>query len=75
MVYQIYPRSFADSNADGIGDLQGIIERLDYLSELGVDVLWLSSSIPRRTTTTATTSATTRTSTRSSARSPTSTGC
>ena len=40
--YQIYPRSFADSNGDGIGDLQGIIGKLDYLKELGVDVLWLS---------------------------------
>ena len=42
VVYQIYPRSFADSNGDGIGDLQGIIGRLDYLVELGVDVIWLS---------------------------------
>lgn len=40
--YQIYPRSFSDSNKDGIGDLQGIIDRLDYLKELGVDALWLS---------------------------------
>ncbi|WP_406465081.1 alpha-glucosidase [Streptomyces sp. NBC_00111] len=46
VVYQIYPRSFADSNADGIGDLQGIIERLDHLSQLGVDVLWLSPVYP-----------------------------
>jgi oligo-1,6-glucosidase len=46
VVYQIYPRSFADSNADGIGDLQGITERLDYLSQLGVDVLWLSPVHP-----------------------------
>ena len=42
VVYQIYPRSFADSNGDGIGDLVGIIERLDHLHALGVDVLWLS---------------------------------
>jgi oligo-1,6-glucosidase len=42
VVYQVYPRSFADSNGDGIGDLQGIIGRLDYLKELGVDVVWLS---------------------------------
>ncbi|WP_280768565.1 glycoside hydrolase family 13 protein [Salipaludibacillus daqingensis] len=42
VVYQIYPRSFNDSNGDGIGDLQGIIEKLDYLKKLGVDVIWLS---------------------------------
>jgi oligo-1,6-glucosidase len=42
IIYQIYPRSFNDSNADGIGDLRGIINRLDYLQNLGVDVLWLS---------------------------------
>lgn len=40
--YQIYPKSFCDSNGDGIGDLQGIISRLDYLKELGVDIIWLS---------------------------------
>lgn len=42
VVYQIYPRSFKDSNGDGIGDLVGIIEKLDYLKELGIDVIWLS---------------------------------
>ena len=42
VVYQIYPRSFKDSDGDGIGDLRGIIEKLDYLQELGVDVVWLS---------------------------------
>ncbi|AJQ95059.1 glycoside hydrolase family 13 protein [Gynuella sunshinyii] len=42
VVYQIYPRSFMDSNNDGIGDIPGIISKLDYLAELGVDVLWLS---------------------------------
>ncbi len=42
VVYQIYPRSFADANGDGIGDLRGILSRLDYLQWLGVDVLWLS---------------------------------
>lgn len=40
--YQIYPRSFFDSNNDGIGDLQGIIQRLDYLDDLGIDFLWIS---------------------------------
>ena len=42
VVYQIYPRSFADSNGDGIGDLPGITAHLDHLSELGVDTVWLS---------------------------------
>ena len=42
VVYQIYPRSFMDSNGDGIGDLPGIISKLDYLKELGIDVIWLS---------------------------------
>lgn len=40
--YQIYPRSFKDSNGDGIGDLNGIIEKLDYLKELGIDLIWVS---------------------------------
>ena len=42
MIYQIYPRSFKDSDGDGIGDLNGIIEKLDYLEELGIDAVWLS---------------------------------
>ena len=42
VVYQIYPRSFRDSNGDGIGDINGITEKLDYLKDLGVDVIWLS---------------------------------
>ncbi len=42
VVYQIYPRSFCDSNGDGIGDLRGIISKLDHLAALGVDVVWLS---------------------------------
>jgi len=41
VVYQIYPRSFNDSNNDGIGDIQGIIEKLDYIKKLGIDVIWL----------------------------------
>ena len=42
VIYQIYPRSFQDSNGDGIGDLQGITSRLDYLADLGIDAIWLS---------------------------------
>ncbi len=42
VVYQVYPRSFNDSNGDGIGDIKGITEKLDYLKELGIDVIWLS---------------------------------
>ncbi len=42
VVYQIYPRSFYDSNGDGIGDLRGIIEKIDYISSLGIDVIWLN---------------------------------
>ncbi|MCE7790905.1 alpha-glucosidase [Salipaludibacillus sp. CUR1] len=42
VIYQIYPRSFNDSNGDGIGDLKGITEKLDYLKQLGIDVIWLS---------------------------------
>ncbi|MEA5079092.1 MAG: alpha-glucosidase [Anaerolineaceae bacterium] len=44
--YQIYPRSFADGNGDGIGDFKGMIEKLDYLQELGVDAVWLSPHFP-----------------------------
>ncbi len=46
IIYQIYPRSFADSNGDGIGDLNGITSRLDYLADLGVDAIWLSPIYP-----------------------------
>ena len=42
LIYQIYPRSFQDSNGDGIGDIPGIISRLDHLQALGVDAVWLS---------------------------------
>jgi len=42
VIYQIYPRSFNDSNGDGVGDIPGIIEKLDYLEELGVDIIWLN---------------------------------
>ena len=42
VVYQIYPRSFCDSNGDGIGDLRGIISKLDYIKNLGVNAVWLS---------------------------------
>src|SRR4030042_6138939 len=44
--YQVYPRSFADGNGDGIGDIPGIISRLDYLAGLGVDAIWLSPHYP-----------------------------
>jgi len=46
VIYQIYPRSFMDTNGDGIGDLPGIISKLDYLEWLGVDALWLSPIYP-----------------------------
>src|SRR5437588_2686256 len=46
VIYQIYPRSFKDSNSDGIGDLQGIINQLDYLNWLGVDAMWISPFYP-----------------------------
>ena len=42
VAYQIYPKSFKDSNGDGIGDLKGITQKLDYLEKLGIDILWLS---------------------------------
>jgi alpha-glucosidase len=46
IIYQIYPRSFKDSNNDGIGDLEGIRSKLDYLAELGVDAVWISPIYP-----------------------------
>src|SRR4051812_23828707 len=42
VIYQIYPRSFKDSNGDGIGDIPGIISKLDYLKSLGIDMVWLN---------------------------------
>ena len=42
VIYQIYPRSFQDSNSDGIGDLNGITNRIDYIADLGVDYVWIS---------------------------------
>src|ERR1700693_973677 len=44
--YEIYPRSFADSNDDGIGDLRGITSKLDYLKDLGVDAIWITPCFP-----------------------------
>ena len=40
--YQIYPKSFYDTNGDGIGDLKGVISKLDYLKDLGIDIIWLA---------------------------------
>lgn len=42
VIYQVYPRSFQDSDGDGIGDLKGVIKRLPYIQKLGVDVIWLN---------------------------------
>ena len=46
VVYQIYPKSFNDSNGDGFGDLKGVTQKLDYLADLGVDYLWLTPFFP-----------------------------
>ncbi|MDE3164468.1 MAG: glucohydrolase, partial [Acidobacteriota bacterium] len=46
VIYEIYPRSFADSNGDGVGDLNGITSHLDYLKDLGVDAVWITPFFP-----------------------------
>ena len=46
VIYQIYPRSFQDTNGDGVGDLAGVIRRLRYIEQLGVDAIWLSPVYP-----------------------------
>src|SRR5512137_2636264 len=46
IIYQVYPRSFSDSNGDGLGDLPGVLSRLDYLADLGIDAIWLSPFYP-----------------------------
>jgi alpha-glucosidase len=48
IIYQVYPRSYLDTNGDGVGDLPGITAKLDYIASLGVDIVWLSPSSSRR---------------------------
>src|ERR1041385_5029930 len=62
--YEIYPRSFADSNNNGVGDLNGIRSKLDYLKKLGVDAIWISPCYPSPQVDSAMTSRTIKTSTR-----------
>ena len=67
VIYQIYPRSFQDSNGDGVGDLLGIVERLPYIASLGVDAVWISPFFTSPMKDSATTSAITAMSIRCSA--------
>src|SRR3954463_354502 len=46
VIYEVYPRSFADSNNDGVGDIKGIVARLDYVADLGVDAIWMTPMFP-----------------------------
>ena len=64
VIYQVYPRSFQDTDGDGVGDLRGILRRIPYLIELGVDAIWISPSSARRWPISAMTSPTTPTSIR-----------
>ena len=73
VIYQIYLRSFQDSNGDGVGDIPGILSRLDYLQKLGVTVLWLNPCYPSPDVETGMTSPITAASPRASARWRTST--
>lgn len=68
VIYQVYPRSFADSNGDGMGDLEGVRSRLPYLRDLGIDAVWLSPFYASPRPTPATTSPTTARWTRCSGR-------
>ena len=75
VVYQVYPRSFQDSDGDGIGDIPGVTRRLPYLKELGVNVIWLSPFYQSPGKDMATISAITKRSSRNSAQLRISTGC
>ena len=72
VVYQLHVKAFFDSNNDGMGDFGGLMQKLDYIQELGVSAIWLLPFYPSPLRTTATTSPTTPTCIRSTARSPTS---